>query len=595
MKKRICLVGFEDGNPTALDALKQAVSGISGTWETTFVQDANEALAALAAEPFDAVVTRMRLRGVNGAELLQQTGKLHPKTLRFVTGDVADQELVINCIGGTHQFIAEPCDPKTLIATVQRGLALDAWLSTEALQQLVPRLQRLPSLPSTYFEVLKQVESPNASVQNIGEVVSRDPAVTARLLQMVNSAAFALDQKVTDPVHAVSLLGMETVKSLVLCLQVFSQNEQAKQAGLSFDQLWRHSSAVAETARQITRAETRSARQANDAFTAGLLHDVGRILLATNLPKEYAAVIAAAREHGRALEAEESAQLGVTHAQVGAYLLALWGMPASLVEAAALHHVPSQTASREFSLLTAVHVANVFAHEQDQHAAGPSLPKLDAAYLSALGLATRPDAWRRALAGEAGPEVPAETAKPEAQAAIIRPQPQAATGGGNWLLKLLIPATAVLVGVVGLIWWFGNSSALQPLEVLARTPAAPAPANPPPAPETAPAPAAPIESAPPQPEAMPAVEVAPALAADAPAPIAATPEIPAEATPPPTPTRGFDSVKVQGIFYSSTPTVVINGKTLSVGGKINDVEVVAIGPSSVTLRSVGQEKTLRFK
>ncbi len=589
MKKRICLVGFEDNSPTALDALKLAVSGITGAWETTFAPDANAALATLAAEPFDAVVTRMRLRGVNGAELLQQAGRLHPKTLRFVVGEVGDQELIINCIGGTHQFVAEPCEPKALIATVQRGLALDAWLATEALQKLVPRLHRLPSLPSTYFEVLKQIESPNSSIQNIGEVVSRDPAVTARLLQMVNSAAFALDQKVTDPVHAVSLLGMETVKSLVLCLQVFSQNDQVKQAGLSFDQLWRHSSAVAEIARKIALTETRNPRLANEAFTAGLLHDVGRILIASNLPKEYAALFAAAREHARPVEEEEAAQLGVTHAQVGAYLLSLWGMPAPLVEAAALHHVPSQTAAREFSVLTAVHVANVFAHEQSPNG-DSAVPKLDTAYLTSLGLDAKPDFWRRALSGDAEPEARKVTEKQPPQPAITRLQPQRAAGKSNWWLKWLVPATTVLVAAAGLIWWFGKSSAPQPLEVQARTPAASSPAS-----QSEFASTAPIIAAPIQPEVQPAVEAAPAPVAAATASIEPTPTTPVELTPPLPPTRGFDSVKVQGILYSRKPETIINGKSLLVGGKINDVEVVAIGPTSVTLRSDGQEKVLRFK
>jgi HD-like signal output (HDOD) protein/ActR/RegA family two-component response regulator len=586
MKKRIC---FVDDESKALNALKQAMAGISGTWDCTFVSDAPAALAAMAAQPFDAVVTNMQIQGMNGAELLQEVGKLHPRTLRFVVGDVADQELIINCIGGTHQFIARPYNPQVLMSTVQRSLALDAWLSTDQLRALVPRLHRLPSLPSTYFEVLKQVESPGTSAQNIGEVIARDPVVTARLLQMVNSASLALSQKITDPVDAVSLLGMETVKSLVLCLQVFSQNDEAKKAGISFDRLWAHSFAVANIARKIIMFESGDTRMANDAFTAGLLHDVGRIVLASNLPVEYAAVIAAARKNVRALNDEEAAQLGVTHAEVGAYLLSLWGMPAPLVEAAALHHTPSHTFTNELSLLTVVHVANVFAHEHDTHNDGMPVSKLDMAHLDSLVLTNKLDAWRNMLAGEKRqPE--SKTASRPVRAGAVQPatqKPVASRRENNWLSKLAIPAAAVaaVVAVVaGLVWCVGKMNSDEPIRVQARTVAEPASTI------QDPAAATPIETV------ADTKSVTPRAVASV-TPVAET--IPVVSKPvviTKTPVLGFDSVKVQGIFYRTTgSSVIINGKSLNCGERINGVEVVAIESSSVTLASGTEQKIFRVK
>ena len=202
MRKRICFVGFAEDQPEALKSLEEAMSGLSGTWDCAFVPNGPRALAAMETAAFDAVVTNMHLPGMSGAELLQQVGTLHPKTLRFVLGNVSDQELIINCIGGTHHFIAQPCKPQALVSTIQRGIALDAWLSTDQLRALVPRFRRLPSLPLTYFEVLKQVDSPNASVASVGEVISRDPAATARLLQMVNLAAFAIPMPCEQEPHA---------------------------------------------------------------------------------------------------------------------------------------------------------------------------------------------------------------------------------------------------------------------------------------------------------------------------------------------------------------------------------------------------------
>src|ERR1041385_7118401 len=142
MKKRICFVGFEQ-DPKSPESLKQAMS--MSSWDSTFVPDAANALASMAVQAFDAIVTNMRLPGMTGAELLQEIGKVQPRTLRFVLGDVADQEQILNCIGGPHQFIAQPCKVSELVSIVQRSLALDAWLSTAALRKIMPHLRRLPT------------------------------------------------------------------------------------------------------------------------------------------------------------------------------------------------------------------------------------------------------------------------------------------------------------------------------------------------------------------------------------------------------------------------------------------------------------------
>jgi HD-like signal output (HDOD) protein len=623
MKKSICFAGFANDE---LESLKQAMSGIRGTWDCTFTENAKAALDTMADKPFDAVVANMHMTGMNGAELLHRVGDLHPTALRFVVGDMADQELILDCIGGTHQFIARPFRPQEFISTVQRSLALDACLSSNALRKLAPKLRRLPSLPSTYFEVLKQVESPNTTVQSVGEVIARDPAATARLLQMVNSAAFALAQKVTDPVDAVSLLGLETVKSLVLCLQVFSQSDEAKRAGLSLEQLWDHSFAVAKMARQIVQHHTGDARLSNDAFTAGLLHDVGRIVIASNLPKEYAAVVAAARQKSCPLHEEEEAQLEVTHAQVGAYLLGLWGMPATLVEAAGLHHTPGHTSSHEFSLLTAVHVADVFAHEQDTRKDGLTLPQLDLAYLNLLGLSKKTDVWRSLVAGEKAAASDTEriseplpkskpAPKPQpSQKPLPRPAPApAGRSDSGRFFNLLIPAAAVIVIVAAMVWWHAGSrfNGTTPIHARAVTDPALAPSEPaptttpvPPAAdakhEVAPAAQATSRNAQVQPATDAKHEVAPGTQATsgnaqvtghASKGTALNPDIAASAA-----ASGFQSVKVQGIFYSAgNSSAIINGKSLSVGERVNGVEVLSIGPTTVVLSCNGERRAFKVQ
>jgi HD-like signal output (HDOD) protein len=574
MKTQICFAGFAGEE---LAALQQASSSITGAWECRFVADGAAALEAMKTAPCDAVVANMQMEGMSGAVLLQKIAENHPRTLRFVISDVADQELIINCIGGTHQFIARPWKPQDLITVVRRSFALDAWLSSDQLRKLAPRLRRLPSLPSTYFEVLKQVESANASVESVGQVIARDPAVTARLLQIVNSAAFALAQKVTDPQHAVCLLGLETVKSVVLCLQVFAQSDEAKQSGISMERIWNHSFTVAKAARAIAQQHSNDSNLANDAFTAGLLHDVGRIVLASNVPKEYAAVVAAAKSKGRPLHEEEAEQLGVTHAQVGAYLLGLWGMPAALVEAAALHHTPQLSATKEFSLLTAVHVANVEAHAAQPANDGLPLPQYDTAYLDEIGFK-----YAKAAPEVSAPEpapIPTQSGETEI---ITQPQPlsrevepaeEELAKAARFPWYIPAAAAALLIAVI----WFWKHTGGSTMEVRAKTPEPVAEASA----------ATPAE----QQEAKPAV--APA-AANSQA-IVSTKTV-TETSQPAAPADPFDSVKVQGVFvFSGRPSVMINGKTLFVGDKINGLEVVSITSSRVELSTNGEKKLFKVK
>lgn len=569
MKKIICFAGFADSE---LPTLRAATATSNALWECRFVADAPAALAALAEAPFDALVANMAMPGKNGAELMREVRQSSPHTQGFIVGQVTDQAHIVDCIGGPHQFIRRPFLPAKLLGCLKRGLSLEAWLATDELRHLAPQLRRLPSLPSTYFNLLKEIESEHVTTQSIGAIIARDPVVTARLLQMVNSAAFSLAQKVTDPVDAVTLLGIETIKSLVLCLQVFSQSDEARAAGLSLELLWEHSLVVAKFARQITLKQTADARLAGDAFTAGLLHDVGRIVLASNLPKEYAAIIASARANSRPLHEEETAQLRVNHAQVGAYLLGLWGLPVEFLEAAAGHHAPGKTVfAAEFSLLAAVHAANVFAHAAGGQTDGLCLPQLDLPYFQTTHLEDQLPVWLEACTGEkpSPPPKKAESPAPPPASAEATPPPAAPSAprfAYGWIVVVLL-----LLGVGGLAAWHFSNRSAPPTAVaaLAETNLV---AQPPPAP------------------------VEPVKPAPAPAPVPVPAPAPATTVNSKPPPGAFDKVRLQGIIYRSAhPLALINGQTVGVGDEVDGFKVAAIDQNSVTLLLNGERRIFRPK
>jgi HD-like signal output (HDOD) protein len=237
---------------------------------------------------------------------------------------------------------------------------------------------------------MKAVEAPHTHLQTINNLIIKDPGLTAKILQIVNSAAIGLKEKISDPQTAVRYLGLNTVRSVALSAHVFASFTASQRLNFPMDALWSHLMRCGNTARAIMRAEHADLDHVDAAYTAGILHDIGKLMLADNLPKEFQEVLAqAATSHEPFYQIEEKV-FGATHAGMAAYLLGLWGLPAMIVEAVAFHHTPSRSSHQKLSPLTAVHVANALEHELD----GSSY-YLDKGYLANLGLSDRVEVWRK--------------------------------------------------------------------------------------------------------------------------------------------------------------------------------------------------------
>lgn len=391
MKKRIL---FVDNNPLLLQAYAEMLNDERDHWEVATAGEARQAMETMDREPFDVVVCEARLPGVSSVELFGKIKKRHPHASRILTSDYSDQEDFANSFKVAHQFLAKPFDVKTLKATLGRISALDAFLEDENLRLLAGLLNALPTFPSLYFQIVKEFKSEEPSLENVANLIAKDPSLTAKMLQAVNSAMFGLTIRVSSPFDAVQYLGMSMVRSLAISAHVFSSFEKNGLKEFSADQLWKHSMTSASLARAIMQAETSDATDTEDACTAAMLHDIGKLVLADNLPELYhQALVLASRDNIPLYEAERKI-FGATHAGVAAYLLGLWGLPATIVEAVAFHHTPRRSSLRAFGPLTAVHVADVLEHKS--HAATPAgaPPEFDLNYLIEIGVQSRLDAWQ---------------------------------------------------------------------------------------------------------------------------------------------------------------------------------------------------------
>src|SRR5687767_155455 len=242
-------------------------------WNMAFVGSGSEALDVMSGKPYEVVVSDMCMPGMNGADLLDKVRQRHPQTVRIILSGYADRDLILRSVKPAHQFLAKPCDAELVKAIVGRACAWRDMLTDASLKLLVTQTQTLPSLPSLYTELIEELQSPGACIKKAGEVISRDIGMTAKILKLVNSAFFGVRRTISNPVEAVSLLGLETLMSLALTIQIFSQLDQTEMYNFSPAALWSHSLRVGAFAKRIAQTEEMEPGVVTDSFTAGLLHD----------------------------------------------------------------------------------------------------------------------------------------------------------------------------------------------------------------------------------------------------------------------------------------------------------------------------------
>lgn len=387
---------FVDDDPSVLQGLGRMVRSLRTDWQLAFATGGRQALEILAGDPFDVIVTDMRMPGMDGAELLAEVMRRHPHMVRIVLSGQAEQATILRSIGSTHQYLWKPCDPETLQQTLVRACALRGMLADDALTRLVSRLDALPSPPALYLAVLEECRSSRGSVLKIAEVVAQDVAMTAKILQLVNSAFFGRRRRITSSLQAVQLLGLNTVKALMLSAHVFSEFRGTAKATEFVDRLHEHSLAASTCARLIAASERCREEVVDDASVGALLHDTGELILAANLPEQYERALRMAQKEGISMRDAEVEVFGATHAAVGAYLMGLWALPDAVVEAVAFHDSPASCPGGRFSPLTIAHVADVLAQELMHPDASGAVGRLDDDYLGGLGLAQRLPIWREA-------------------------------------------------------------------------------------------------------------------------------------------------------------------------------------------------------
>ena len=390
MKRNIL---FVDDEPNILQGLRRMLRPMREQWDMHFAASGQEALQIMSRVKMDAIVSDMRMPGMDGPELLRRVMRDYPEVVRFALSGYSNQEMVGRSIAPTHQYLTKPCDEKKLIQALEEAMNAREFITNKSVLDKIARIENLPVLPRAYTRITEELAKGDPSPKRIGEIVAEDVGLSANILKLVNSAYFGLARPITVPQQAVIVLGVNVISSVILSLHVFKSFEDSGEQAFSLALLWEHCLRSASITRAVAKAENMGKEDADNAYIAALLHDVGKLLLNAHCAEECLAILREVRLNNRRVADVEAEMLGLTHAEVGAYLLGLWGLPPAVVHAVARHHMDDPEPG---SLCPAdvVYFANLLDHDIFVFNAHYAKPQASPERLAAIGGPDRLARWR---------------------------------------------------------------------------------------------------------------------------------------------------------------------------------------------------------
>lgn len=391
---------FVDDDTSLLNGLRRALYRKAKEWDLQFVDSGQAALERMDQQPFEVIISDMRMPNMNGVELLKIVRERFPETVRFVLSGYSDRQMILESIGLSHQFFAKPCDPEHLIHAIFLSTSLYRHLGNPATQRIISRITDLPTPPPVYHEMTRELSKPEPSLEQLTGLIMKDAALSARVLQMVNSAFFGIGREVSSIEQATLFLGVENLRSLVLILGISNEAFTNLKSTFDLDLYTQHSIEVGATAQNIAKDLGWERAQAQVAFTAGLLHDVGKLLMATHFQERYCDCDTFSLRTPGAAHAQEceDACFGTNHALMGASLLALWGIPPNVINAIAFHHKPQDDIVTGISLSTVVHIANAIVYLRSIPQGKQSLSSdvlLNQTHIHSLGISEQISKWMK--------------------------------------------------------------------------------------------------------------------------------------------------------------------------------------------------------
>ena len=332
---------FVDDDTNVLNGLRRGLHSMQHEWQMEFQDSGEDALQALSDRTMDAVVTDVRMSEMDGFQLLRAAKKTCPQVVRIVLSGQTQQDEFARCFASTHFFLPKPCDTQLLKRRVGQILANGERIRDTSLKSLISQIEIVPSLPMLVTQLHEECQSEECNIDTIAEIVSMDMGMSSSILHFVNSGYFGSNAPMSSPGLAVRWLGLDTVRDLLIKNRSYTPLDSNEFEYFNPRTLWADSVSCSTAARSIALSQAGDRVLADEAFAAGLFHDVGQLVLASVLRDFYDDIVRRATFSGKPLWKIERELIGSTHAEVGAFLLGLWGLPDPVLNAVMWHHDPA--------------------------------------------------------------------------------------------------------------------------------------------------------------------------------------------------------------------------------------------------------------
>jgi len=392
MKRKIL---FVDEDQNVLDGFRAMLHMKRREWKCSFALNAKKGLEALSEEQFDVIIADMCLPDMDGASFFKKIEKIQPASIRIVLSGYSEMQNLLKSSQYAHQFLSKPCNTETLISTIQRVIDLDDILTHKSLRKIVAQINSLPAIQDLYIKIAKELEQKEPDLAQVAKLVESDIGISATLLKVVNSPFFGFYERIFSPTRAVVLLGVDALKGLILGVQLLDKIDLSHAPGYSFNKLWEHCLQTGYFAKIIATAINNDKEFIESCFVGGMLHDVGKLVLVTQMGDLYQPLLKRARNEGGPILDYELSEMEISHAEIGAYLLGVWGFKESIVRGVYGHHKPS-LCGQEASPALIIHIANALQHELTTWNPEYIFSELDMEYIESLDLTNKLDDWRTA-------------------------------------------------------------------------------------------------------------------------------------------------------------------------------------------------------
>lgn len=349
---------FVDDDSNIIGGIRRMMYSMRDEWDLYFANGGKEAIDLLDHNNIDVIISDIRMPGIDGTQLLTFVRDNYPQIVRITLSGYANDNTSIKNSRIVHQSLSKPATKESVKHAIEKAYNLRKRLNNDELLKIINGIDSLPSLPEIYLKLENEINSPNSSIEKLSKIIETDPIISAKILQLTNSAFFGLANRISNISQALNFLGIKLIQNLVLSIKLFSAIDSNGPDVEVYHKIWEHSNKTAFIAKQISTIKKISKSDIEECYLGGLLHDIGKIVLLEKSTDKKIVEQLSLAEHAN----EYPINL---HADIGAYLLGIWGLPDSIVEAVAFHHSDEIFFSEELNVAKVVYIANLFAKNSE--------------------------------------------------------------------------------------------------------------------------------------------------------------------------------------------------------------------------------------